>query len=39
MTPLIYQKLTYFASWINRQVEKYVPWKPEPEVFAADAFL
>ena len=27
-----------FASRINRQTEKYVTWKPEPEAFAVDAF-
>ena len=31
-------EIDLFASWINRQTEKYVSWKPEPEAFAVDAF-
>ena len=27
-----------YASQINRQTEKYVSWKPEPEAFAVDTF-
>ena len=27
-----------FASWINRQTEKYISWKPEPDAFAVDVF-
>ena len=31
-------EIDLFASRINRQTEKYVSWKPEPEAFAVDAF-
>ena len=31
-------EIDLFASRINRQTEKYVSWKPEPEAFAFDAF-
>lgn len=27
-----------FATRVNKQFEKYVSWKPEPESFAIDAF-
>lgn len=27
-----------FATRVNKQFEKYVSWKPEPEYFAIDAF-
>ena len=27
-----------FASRVNKQINKYVSWKPEPEAFAVDAF-
>ena len=32
------KEIDLFASQINRQTEKYVSWKPEPEAFAVDAF-
>ena len=31
-------EIDLFASRINKQIEKYVSWKPEPETFAVDAF-
>ena len=31
-------EIDLFASQINRQTEKYVSWKPEPEAFAVDVF-
>ena len=31
-------EIDLFASWINRQIEKYISWKPKPEPFAVDAF-
>ena len=47
LNPVIFKKITnnvflpeidLFASRLNRQVERYVSWQPDPEAFAIDAF-
>ena len=38
MSVLLPTGIDLFASRLNRQVETFVSWKPEPEAWAVDAF-